>query len=48
MVSQKGAELNTVYLHWTKYIANMTYESNNRKHKSLYYTFIDFKKAYEN
>ena len=24
------------------YIANMTYESNNRNHKSLYYTFIDF------
>ena len=29
------------------YIANMTYESSNRKHKSLYYTFIDFKKAYD-
>merc|ERR1711874_813617 len=24
-----------------------TYESNNRKHKSLYFTFIDFKKAYD-
>merc|ERR1711874_52378 len=24
-----------------------TYESNNRKHKSLYFTFKDFKKAYD-
>merc|ERR1711874_405568 len=29
------------------YIANMTYESKNRNYKSLYYTFIDFKKAYD-
>ena len=29
------------------YIANMTYESNNKKHKALYFTFIDFKKAYD-
>merc|ERR1711874_837495 len=29
------------------YIANMTYESKNRNYKSLYYTFKDFKKAYD-
>ena len=29
------------------YITNMTYESKNRKHKALYFTFIDFKKAYD-
>ena len=29
------------------YIANMTYESKSRKHKSLYFAFIDFKKAYD-
>ena len=29
------------------YIANMTYESQSRKHKSLYFAFIDFKKAYD-
>ena len=28
------------------YIANMTYESKNNKNKSLFYAFIDFKKAY--
>ena len=29
------------------YIANMTYESKLREHKTLYFTFIDFKKAYD-
>ena len=29
------------------YIANMTYESKNNKNKSLFYAFIDFKKAYD-
>ena len=29
------------------YIANMTYESKSRKYKSLYFAFIDFKKAYD-
>ena len=29
------------------YIANRTYTGNNRKNKSLYYAFIDFKKAYD-
>merc|ERR1711874_819755 len=29
------------------YIANMTYESKNNKDKSLFFTFIDFKKAYD-
>ena len=29
------------------YIANMTYESENNKNKSLFYAFIDFKKAYD-
>ena len=29
------------------YVANMTYESNNNKNKSLFYAFIDFKKAYD-
>ena len=29
------------------YITNMTYESKNVKHKALYFTFIDFKKAYD-
>ena len=29
------------------YIANMTYESQSRKYKSLYFAFIDFKKAYD-
>ena len=29
------------------YIANMTYESKSSKYKSLYFAFIDFKKAYD-
>ena len=29
------------------YVANMTFESNNNKKKSLFYAFIDFKKAYD-
>ena len=29
------------------YIANMTFESKKREHKKLYFTFIDFKKAYD-
>ena len=29
------------------YIANMTYESKRQKDKSLFYAFIDFKKAYD-
>ena len=29
------------------YIANQTYTGNNRKNKTLYYAFIDFKKAYD-
>ena len=29
------------------YVANMTYESRLREHKNLYFTFIDFKKAYD-
>jgi len=29
------------------YVTNMIYESTNRKHKALYFTFIDFKKAYD-
>ena len=29
------------------YIANMTYESKLMEHKTLYFTFIDFKKAYD-
>ena len=28
------------------YIANMTFESKRKSHKSLFFTFIDFKKAY--
>ena len=29
------------------YVANMTYESTKNKNKSLYFAFIDFKKAYD-
>ena len=29
------------------YIANRTFESKRKEHKSLYFTFIDFKKAYD-
>ena len=29
------------------YVANMTYESKNNNKKSLFYAFIDFKKAYD-
>ena len=29
------------------YIANMTYESKSQKDKSLFFAFIDFKKAYD-
>ena len=29
------------------YIANITYESRLREHKTVYFTFIDFKKAYD-
>ena len=29
------------------YITNMTYESKSNKYKSLYFAFIDFKKAYD-
>ena len=29
------------------YIANRTYTGNNRKNKTLFYAFIDFKKAYD-
>ena len=29
------------------YVANMTFESNNKKKKSLFYAFIYFKKAYD-
>ena len=29
------------------YIANMTYGSKSKKNKSLFYAFIDFKKAYD-
>ena len=29
------------------YIATRTYIGNNRKNKTLYYAFIDFKKAYD-
>ena len=29
------------------YVANRTYESKRKEHKSLYFTFIDFKKAYD-
>ena len=29
------------------YIATRTYTGNNRKNKTLYYAFIDFKKAYD-
>ena len=29
------------------YITNMMFESNKREHKKLFFTFIDFKKAYD-
>ena len=29
------------------YIANRTFESKRKEHKSLYFTFINFKKAYD-
>ena len=29
------------------YVTNMTYEKKDRKDKSLYFAFIDFKKAYD-
>ena len=29
------------------YIANATFESKRKAHKSLFFTFIDFKKAYD-
>ena len=29
------------------YVANMTFESKNKNKKSLFYAFIDFKKAYD-
>ena len=29
------------------YIENRTFDSKRKEHKSLYFTFIDFKKAYD-
>merc|ERR1712030_114778 len=29
------------------YVANMTYDKKDKKEKSLYFAFIDFKKAYD-
>ena len=29
------------------HVANRTFESKKKEHKSLYFTFIDFKKAYD-
>ena len=34
-------------LYTLSYIANRTYESQRRKHKTLYFAMVDFKKAYD-
>ena len=45
MALPKEVKGNYAYIHC--YIANRTYESQRRKHKTLYFAMVDFKKAYD-